>query len=71
MFELSDLVVCCSSRRMIVTDCHFFFVSNFCVILHSFVLVDVGVLLGFLLCCFRCGGLVGFCVFDLLRITFA
>ena len=71
MFELSDLVVCCSSRRMRVADSHFFFVSIFCVILASFVLVDVGVLLGFLLCCFRCSGLVVFCVFDLLQFIFA
>ena len=56
---------------MIVADSHFFFVSIFCVILASFVLVDVGVLLGFLLFCFRCSGLVVFCVFDLLRLIFA
>ena len=71
MFELSDLVVCCSSRPMIVADSHFFFVSIFCVILASFVLVVVGVLLGFLLWCFRYSGLVVFCVFDLLRFIFA
>ena len=64
-------MVCCFSRRMIVTDCHFFFVSIFCIVLASSVLVDCGVWCLFMWCLIPCGNLVVFCVFGLLRFVVA